>query len=95
MIMLRCWWKDPSDRPTFSDLESDLNNFLTSVAGYLDFNEFALDVSSEPDPPVLSPSHEKQEEANGVPVGIPGDERDCDELTGRQNTSKGVKDTNL
>ena len=48
--MLRCWWKDPDDRPTFSDLESDLNNFLTSVAGYLDFNEFTLDVCANSDP---------------------------------------------
>lgn len=53
--MLRCWWKEPDDRPTFSELESDLNNFLTSVAGYLDFNDFSLAISSDPDP---TPNHE-------------------------------------
>ena len=66
MIMLRCWWKDPDDRPLFSELESDLSNFLTSVAGYLDFNEFALDVSPDSDP---VPNHE-----NGNHLSVVTDE---------------------
>ena len=81
MIMLRCWWTDPDERPTFSDLESDLNNFLTSVAGYLDFNEFALDVCPDPDP--VPPSHQ---EANGLPVI--GGGRDCAELAEQRVTSE-------
>ena len=71
MIMLCCWWKDPDDRPTFSDLESDLSNFLLLVAGYLDFNEFALDV-----PP------DSYKEANGLSV-VAG-ERNCAELARQQ-----------
>ena len=85
MIMLRCWWKDPEDRPTFSDLESDLNNFLTSVAGYLDFNEFALDVSPDLDP---VPSHE---EANGL--SAVADNEQCIKEDGQEVTSAELEES--
>ena len=88
MIMHRCWLKDPDDRPTFSDLESDLNNFLTSVAGYLDFNEFVLNVCPDPEP--LPPHHE---ETNGSSVA--SDEKDCAELVGEQVKSAELNDTVL
>ena len=87
MIMLRCWWKDPDDRPTFSDLESDLNNFLTSVAGYLDFNEFALDVCADSDP---VPSHE-----DGHDLPVVTDEEQCDKQAEQEVMLAEFKDSFL
>ena len=38
--MLACWEKSPDKRPTFSDLVIQIDNSLTAMAGYLDFNQF-------------------------------------------------------
>ena len=38
--MLACWEKSPDKRPTFSDLVNQIDDRLTAMAGYLDFNHF-------------------------------------------------------
>ena len=38
--MLACWEKSPDKRPTFSDLVMQIDDSLTAMAGYLDFNQF-------------------------------------------------------
>ena len=41
MIMTQCWLADPDDRPTFSELQSQISSALTTMAGYMEFSEFA------------------------------------------------------
>ena len=45
-FMLKCWDADPDERPPFSKLVTDIDKQLTSMAGYLDFNQFNLITSS-------------------------------------------------
>lgn len=37
--MLSCWLTDADERPTFSQLVTEINNYLSSVAGYLDLSQ--------------------------------------------------------
>ena len=41
MTMKQCWLADPHDRPTFSELQSQISSALTTMAGYMEFTEFA------------------------------------------------------
>ena len=41
MTMKQCWLADPHDRPTFSELQSQISSALTTMAGYMEFSEFA------------------------------------------------------
>ena len=45
--MLDCWHSSPEDRPTFSQLVELIDKTLTSMAGYLDFNQFNLVVTEQ------------------------------------------------
>ena len=47
--MLQCWDADPDERPPFSKLATDIDEHLTSMAGYLDFNQFNLTKTSSDD----------------------------------------------
>ena len=40
--MLSCWSADPKERSPFSDLVNTIEFILTTVADYLDINEFPL-----------------------------------------------------
>ena len=44
--MLQCWDANPDERPPFSKLATDIDEKLTGMAGYLDFNKFDLITSS-------------------------------------------------
>ena len=45
-LMLQCWDVNPDERPPFSKLVTDIDEQLTSMAGYIDFNQFNLITSS-------------------------------------------------
>ena len=45
--MLQCWNSSPDERPTFSDLVVTIENMLTSMANYIDFNQFTLAVEEQ------------------------------------------------
>ena len=49
MIMKQCWHADPDDRPTFSELQSEISSALTTMAGYMEFSEFASVASLDRD----------------------------------------------
>ena len=38
MLMLDCWLGDSDKRPTFSELVLSIDNYLSSVAGYMDLS---------------------------------------------------------
>ena len=42
--MLQCWKESPDDRPSFSNLVGKIDETLTAMAGYMDFNTFNLNV---------------------------------------------------
>lgn len=39
--MQQCWHDNPDQRPTFSQLQTQIDATLTTVAGYVDFLEIA------------------------------------------------------
>ena len=43
--MLDCWTELPHSRPKFSDLVSSMDETLTSMAGYIDFNKLNASIS--------------------------------------------------
>lgn len=49
--MKKCWHRDPKMRPAFSELCTELNRLLTSLAGYLDL-ETITGIIRESSPPV-------------------------------------------
>ena len=40
LLMCRCWRSSPGDRPTFTELVTDITGFLTKIAGYIDPNAY-------------------------------------------------------
>ena len=46
-VMLQCWNSSPDERPTFSELVVTIENMLTSMANYIDFNQFTLEVEEQ------------------------------------------------
>ena len=46
-IMLQCWNSSSDERPTFSELVVIIENMLTSMANYIDFNQFTLAVEEQ------------------------------------------------
>ncbi len=46
-IMTPCWIESPDDRPNFSSIVTTIDELLTSMAGYLDFNAFNLAVTTQ------------------------------------------------
>ena len=50
--MSKCWYRDPNERPTFSELVSMNSHNLASLAGYLDvctFTELETHAKEDPD----------------------------------------------
>jgi hypothetical protein len=45
--MMSCWSSSPDERPAFDEIVMTIENSLTSMGNYLDFNEFTLDTSAE------------------------------------------------
>ena len=45
--MLQCWNSSPDERPTFSNLVATIENLLTSMANYIDFNQFTLEIEEQ------------------------------------------------
>ena len=45
--MLQCWSSSPDERPTFSELVVAIENMLTSMSNYVDFNQFTLEVEKQ------------------------------------------------
>ena len=45
--MLQCWNSSSDERPTFSELVVTINNMLTSMGNYIDFNQFTLEVEEQ------------------------------------------------
>ena len=45
--MLQCWDSLSDERPTFSEMVVTLDNMLTSMASYVDFNQFTLEVEEQ------------------------------------------------
>jgi hypothetical protein len=41
-IMMKCWLKNPNQRPTFAKLTSMFDDLLTPLANYLDFNDINM-----------------------------------------------------
>ena len=46
-VMLQCWNSSSDERPTFSELVITIENMLTSMANYIDFNQFTLEVEEQ------------------------------------------------
>ena len=46
-VILQCWNSSPEERPTFSELVVIIENMLTSMANYIDFNQFTLAVEEQ------------------------------------------------
>ena len=46
-VILLCWNSSPEERPTFSELVVIIENMLTSMANYIDFNQFMLVVEEQ------------------------------------------------
>ena len=46
-VMLQCWNSSSDERPTFSELIVTIENILTSMANYIDFNQFTLEVEEQ------------------------------------------------
>ena len=46
-VMLQCWNSSSDERPTFSELVVTIENMLTSMANYIDFNQFKLEVEEQ------------------------------------------------
>ena len=46
-VMLQCWDSLSDERPTFSEMVVTLDNMLTSMASYIDFNQFTLKVEEQ------------------------------------------------
>ena len=46
-VILQCWNSSPEERPTFSELVVVIDNMLTSMANYIDFNQFTLAVEEQ------------------------------------------------
>ena len=46
--MMKCWSKQPDDRPPFSEIVPTVSNYTENIAGYLDinFNPFNSELSS-------------------------------------------------
>jgi serine/threonine protein kinase len=44
-VMMVCWHSSPDDRPTFAECVVSIGNTLTSLADYLDFNQFKLETT--------------------------------------------------
>ena len=51
MVMKECWKEDPNERPTFSQLQTEISSTLTTMAGYMEFSEFASVDSIDSDGP--------------------------------------------
>ena len=49
-MMINCWVKAPSDRPTFRELYSNISKYIECIAGYLEmgFNPFLREGSGKP-----------------------------------------------
>ena len=45
--MVQCWNSSSDERPTFSILVATIENMLTSMANYIDFNQFTLKVEGQ------------------------------------------------
>lgn len=62
MVMFQCWYADPDDRPTFSQLQTEISTALTTMAGYMEFSEFAsVDSIGDNDTKTAETSGEKKE----------------------------------
>ena len=46
-VMLQCWDSLSDERPTFSEMVVILDNILTPMASYIDFNQFTLEVEEQ------------------------------------------------
>ena len=46
-VMLQCWNSSSDERPTFSELVVTIENMLTSMTNYIDFNQFTLEVEEQ------------------------------------------------
>ena len=46
-VMLQCWNSSPDERPAFPELVVTIENMLTSMANYIDFNQFTLEVEEQ------------------------------------------------
>ena len=47
LVILQCWSSSPDERPSFSELVITIENMLTSMANYIDFNQFTLAVEEQ------------------------------------------------
>ena len=45
--MLQCWNSSSDERLTYSELVVTIENMLTSMANYIDFNQFTLEVEEQ------------------------------------------------
>ena len=59
--MLQCWdaYADSDEQPPFSKLATDIDEQLTSVAGYVDFNQFNF-ITSSPDDKLSSSASQNE-----------------------------------
>ena len=46
-VILQCWDSSPDGRPTLLELVVTIENMLTSMANYIDFNQFTLEVEEQ------------------------------------------------
>ena len=44
--MAKCWKRDDTKRPTFSELVDEISSCLTTTANYIDFNMFRLNTET-------------------------------------------------
>ncbi len=54
-LMLSCWSKDPTERPTFSELAGSLSQKLCSMAGYMELSTISAFGTWEGNDPVTLP----------------------------------------